>query len=486
LGGLCCGVILAKNGYEVTVLEQHWHAGGCLQCFRRGDFLFETGMHYIGSADPGQTLHTILRYLDVIPGITLERLNPMGYDVVALQGRHYQFANGKQNFVNTLAEHFPESRSELERYYDLAKHVASSWAIHSLSQKGDLKTYVEYQTKSVGEVIDSLISNPLLRQVLAGTQFLYAGEKYHTPFSTHALITDSYDQSAFRIVGGSSLMADRLTESIRSRGGKVLTGRKAVRIECDGTKATAVITADGERFPADLIISDIHPANTMQLIDSRLIKPAYRQRMAHIRNTTSVFTVYLKFRKNSVRYMDHNLYYYRGDSVWDCQHYDDASWPKCLLYMHAPTPQTLNFHGYAETGEIMTYMSFDEVRQWADTHVGCRGEDYEVFKRKKAEAVIDALEQEVPGLRDNIEHYYTSTPLTYVDYTGTPDGAMYGMLKDVKDLRSMSISSKTRIPNLLLTGQNITLHGMMGVMAGSLLTCSEVLTVDRILGELKN
>ena len=31
MGGLSCGVILAKNGYEVMVLEQGSQPGGCLQ-----------------------------------------------------------------------------------------------------------------------------------------------------------------------------------------------------------------------------------------------------------------------------------------------------------------------------------------------------------------------------------------------------------------------------------------------------------------------
>ena len=35
LGGLSCGVVLAKNGYDITVLEQGDQIGGCLQCFTR-------------------------------------------------------------------------------------------------------------------------------------------------------------------------------------------------------------------------------------------------------------------------------------------------------------------------------------------------------------------------------------------------------------------------------------------------------------------
>ena len=180
-------------------------------------------------------------------------------------------------------------------------------------------------------------------------------------------------------------------------------------------------------------------------------------------------------------YMNSNLYYYRNESVWHCEDYDETAWPKCLLYMHfchEDNPQ------YAQTGEILTYMDFKEMEPWLGTSIGRRGESYQAFKRMKAEKVIDALEQEIPGIRDNIEHYYTSTPLTYLDYTGTPGGSMYGMAKDINALGTGSVSCRTNIPNLLLTGQSITSHGMLGVLAGSLVTCSEVLTKDELFSQL--
>lgn len=483
LGGLACGCILAKHGYEVTVLEQGVQIGGCLQCFRRGDAHFETGMHYIGSVGQGQVLHRILTYLGVTDDVKFEPLNPQGYDVISFQGQHYPLANGREAFVETLAQQFPESREELARYYDLVKQVAGSWAIHSLQKEVDLNTNIEYRMRSVNEVIDSTISNPLLREVLAGIQPLYAGEKDRTPFYVHALIADSYDQGAFRIVGGSNLVAESLAAKIKAMGGQVLTRKKVVEIACDEKQATAVVTANGERYVADLIVSDIHPVQTMALIESRLIRPAYRHRLAAGRNSTSAFTVYLKFRKNRVKYMDHNLYYYRGATVWNCQQSDEASCPQFLLYMHLCHEAHPD---YAQTGEIITYMSQKEVSQWEGTRVGQRGEAYEAFKREKAEELIKALEEEVPGISQEIEAYYTSTPLTYEAYTGVPEGAMYGMLKDVNDLGGAGITSRTRIPNLLLTGQSITLHGMMGVVAGSVVTCAEVIGYDELFDQLKH
>ena len=483
LGGLSCGSILSKNGYEVTVLEQGDQPGGCLQCFRRGKAVFETGMHYIGSAASGQTLNTLLRYLDVEPEIRLSRLDPKGYDVISLMGQHYSLANGREHFVDTLAEQFPNSREELFHYYDLIKRVAASSPLHSLSRNADLDAYAEYQSRSVNEVIDSIITDPVLRQVLVGNLPLYAGEKDRTPFSVHALIADSYDQSAFRIVGGSSSVANALVNVIQGRGGRVLVRHQATGIECDESKATAVITANGERFPADLVISAIHPARTMPLVNSHLLRPAYRRRLQCSRNTTSVFTVYLKFRKDRVKYRNDNLYYYRKNDTWGCEQYDSSSWPKFLLYMHTCHEEHPE---YAETGEILTYMDFNEVKAWENTQVEHRGDDYKTFKRQKAETILRALEEEVPGICDDIEQYYTSTPLTYLNYTGVPEGAMYGIARDVNVISSGNISCKTNIPNLLLTGQCVTLHGMMGVLAGSLLTCSEVLTLDVIFEQLKH
>ena len=76
LGGLSCGVILARNGYDVTILEQDAQIGGCLQCFRRGDAKFETGMHFIGSCNEDEVLWRLLRYLEVLDDLQLSSLDP--------------------------------------------------------------------------------------------------------------------------------------------------------------------------------------------------------------------------------------------------------------------------------------------------------------------------------------------------------------------------------------------------------------------------
>ena len=117
---------------------------------------------------------------------------------------------------------------------------------------------------------------------------------------------------------------------------------------------------------------------------------------------------------------------------------------------------------------------------------GQRGESYTAFKQKKAEKLLDLIEVDFPGIRGKIDSYYTSTPLTYRDYTGTYKGSIYGILKDYNNPMKTMILPRTNLPNLFLTGQNINVHGVVGVTIGSILTCSELLGIQPLMAKLRN
>ena len=472
LGGLSCGVILARKGYDVTVLEQGAQVGGCLQCFTRKGGKFETGMHFIGSASEGQTLDRLLSFLEVRPDITLSQLDSTGYDIVSICGQHFRFANGREAFISQMSSYFPSQRDALERYFDMVGKVASASSMHSLNHVDtDAAVNLEFQMRTINEVIDSVITDPLLAKVLVGNLPLYAAEKDKTPFATHAFVMDFYNQSAYRIVGGSDQVAASLVKTISRYGGRVLTRSKATKIVCDDTHATGVEVNGYAFIEADIVISDAHPMRTLELLDTNLIRPAFRKRINAIPQTVGGFSVYLRFKENTVPYLNSNFYSYLKGTPWDCERYDEVSWPKGYLYMHLchePQPQ------FAKTGVVISYMQMADVERWKGTKVGHRGEDYEAFKHEKAERLLAALEHEFPGLRNNIADYYTSTPLTYQDYTGTEGGSMYGIAKDVSLGAACRVPHRTRVPNVLQTGQNINSHGILGVLVGTIVTCTEI------------
>lgn len=477
MGGLSAGVFLAKNGYDVTVLEQGIQAGGCLQCFSRGGVRFETGMHFIGSADPGQTLYQLFDYLEILPDIKLSRLDTQAYNTISLAGEHFHFANGREAFIETLLQRFPGAGDDLKRYFDTIEEVAKVCGLSQMQNPSASDVLTRYQLLPMDEVIDQTVSNAELRNVLCGDIPLYAAQKGKTPFALHAQLMDFYNRSAFRIRGGSDALAHSMIATIRRYEGEVLTHSRVTKVICNDTKATRVEVNGCEFLPADIIISAIHPQVLLPLLDTALIRPAYRSRIASIPNTTSVFSLYLKFKKDSMPYMNTNHFAYADSTPWNCETYDDESWPKGYLYMHlCPEKES----PWAESGEVLVYQNMSECERWRDTHIGHRGKDYKAWKIEKAEKILNLMERDFPDIRSHIDRYYTASPLTYRDYNGTPEGSMYGVHKDVNAGPANRISYRTRIPNLLLVGQNINSHGILGVLVGTVTSCSTLTDSNKV------
>jgi all-trans-retinol 13,14-reductase len=207
--------------------------------------------------------------------------------------------------------------------------------------------------------------------------------------------------------------------------------------------------------------------------DTNLIRPAFRNRIKSIPQTIGGFSVYLQFKENRVPYMNYNFFGYNTDTPWNCELYTADTWPKGYLYMHFCSEENLRF---ARSGVILSYMHIDELREWSDTTVGRRGDGYRRFVDEKAKRLIASLEKQFPGIGETIENYYVSTPLTYRDYTGTEDGSLYGVAKDVTMGLAGRVPYKTRIPNLFLTGQNVNSHGMLGCLVGTMVTCGELIS----------
>jgi all-trans-retinol 13,14-reductase len=124
--------------------------------------------------------------------------------------------------------------------------------------------------------------------------------------------------------------------------------------------------------------------------------------------------------------------------------------------------------------DLLTPMPWHECQAWAETKVGRRGEDYKAFCQQKTKECIRLAEQYIPGLSEMVEQCYTSTPLTYRDYLGSPEGGAFGMRKDCRCSMLSFHSVSTPLPNLLLTGQSIILPGIEGVTMTAFETCRKI------------
>ncbi len=495
LGGLECAYILSKEGLKVCVIEKNKQFGGSLQIFIRDGCVFDTGVHYLGGLGEGQNLNRYFKYFGIMDKLRIRQMDMEGFDRISFgDGSEYRFAQGYDRFVERLAERFPQERENLQKYAQKVRSLCKEFPLYNIEHGEDSSFGTEALEVSAKDMIASYTSDPELQQVLAGNNPLYAGDGEKTPFYVHAMIVNTYIESSWRFVRGGHQIAKFLIKGIRKQGGELYNMQRVEKIETSGKYATGVRLDTGKFVKADQVISNIHPAVTLDMIETPRIRKAYRKRIQGLENTVSVFSLHLVLKDRSIPYFDHNYYYFEEKDVWNAVHKIDSEkkgWPFSFILVTSASSKTER-EAYAESLTIMCYMSYEEVRKWEHTfntvaHREDRGEAYEAFKERKSWQVIRKLESwKFPGLRDKIYSYYSSTPLTYRDYIGTYDGNMYGVAKDHRAPLRTFISPRTRLPNLLLTGENTNVHGILGVTVGSVVTCSQVLGKKYLVDKIRS
>jgi len=488
LGGLLCGYVLAKEGYNVCIVEKHHQLGGCLQSFTRNNSIFDTGMHYVGSMNEGQIMWQFFNFFNLLDRVKMKKMDEDAFDVIHIAGKEYHYAQGYEKYKASLIRSFPEEKNGLDQFVDMLKTVSDatqSFMTMDASGLESLPTMKFFETNAF-QFIQSITNNKELQQVLSATNSLHFGSAEKTSLYVHMVINNSLIESAWRFVDGGSQIADALADSILGFGGTILksTEVKQFVMNSSDTEVECIELDNGEKLFARKFISNIHPQKTLDMVDSSLIRKAYIKRIQSIEQTIGIFSVYIILKENSFPYLNYNYYHCENENTWVADVYDQVIWPNGYMFY---TPASSKSDTNADCITIMTFMKYDDVREWEHTTIEKRGQAYREFKQRKAEQLLDLAEQKFPGLKSSIKTYYTSTPLTYRDYTGTINGSTYGIMRDCNNALKTMITPRTKIPNLYMTGQNVNLHGVLGVTMGAFITLANFVGFnyirDKIIGK---
>ena len=488
LGGLVSALILAKNGKKVCVLEKNNQYGGNLQTFVRNKTIFDTGVHYIGGLDKGQNLHTYFSYLGIMEDLNLKKLDENCFDKIhfADDKTTYPLAQGYQNFVDQLVKYFPTEQEALYNYIEDVKQICSKFPLYNVEMGSGYDTSI-FEI-SLGSYLENLTKNKKLRAVLSGSSLLYAGHKY-TPFYEHALIMNSYIQSAYRCVNGGSQITRLLIKQLRAFGADLFKHSEVTNYNVSSeNKIESVILKSGKQIHADLFISNIDPKQTLQQVGASHFKKAYYNRITNLEDTTSSFSVHIKLKPNQIPYFNRNLYYHNSvNTTLETTSITPDYVPKFLITMNSESQDQL----HADSLSILAYMDYERIKLWENTHntvanPADRGLAYEAFKNKIADLLIDQVTNVFPNLKQCIDHVYTSSPLTFRDYIGGNKGNLYGPIKDASNPLKHFIATQSKIPNLYFTGQGVNMHGILGVTIGAVATCCEILGTEFLINQIKD
>lgn len=473
LGGLQCAYILAKRGMKVVVVEKNHLLGGCIQTFSRRGQHFDTGFHYVGGLDAGQPLNILFQHFG-LTDLPWVKLDDDGFDEVIFGGKSYKIPSGFDRFRARFKDAFPDSAADIDNYADFLEGVAAG-VFGSFDRAGEGNmSEASLFSRGAYDFLTSTVHDTTLQNVFSGTSPKLTLNKETLPLYTFAQINASFVLSAYRIRGGGMQVADCLADSIRKFGGEIVTDAEVTRlVENNGVVDTLEISGH-EPITANIIVADIHPSQLVRLAEqTSYVRNIFKKRILALKNGFGMFTANIALKPGAIKYLNRNIYIHETDDVWTEGMQTADERPRCCLVSFG-VPNGAG-EQYASNIDLLTPMQWADVAQFAGSKVMRRPEEYNALKERKAAQLIEMADKYVPGLKDAVEYVYTSTPLTYADYIGTEQGSAYGINKDFNRLAYTLLTPLTPIPNVFFTGQNLSLHGVLGVSMTSLFTCAAAL-----------
>lgn len=477
LGGLECAHILSKAGKRVLVLEKEAQPGGCVQSYRRNGLTFDTGFHYVGGLEEGQSLHAAFNMLG-LTALPWKKLDD-AFDRILIGEEEFSFMQGYESFRENLQLYFPHEQEALQQYVQLLKQTEQT-QLELLNPESASAPLALFET-GAWQYLTQTFHNSMLVNVLSATSLKMELRKETLPLFTFLHGNASFIESSWRLKGPGSLIAGSLIQDIREQGGEIICRAKVEELIEKNGELTCARCSDGQVYEGKCFISDVHPAVTCSWIKpAESLRSIYRRRIGALENTFGMLTVSLVIKPHVMKYFNCNQYVYKRADVWTF-YQDTISINGLLITARPPEDES----EYLRQIDLLTPLTWDKCMRWAQSSIGHRGQEYQEMKQRLADECMELAARFIPNLKKMVEQFYVSTPLTYRDYTGTSEGAAYGIRKDYRNPIMTVLSPRSPLPNLLLTGQNLVLHGIHGVTMTAMYTCAEILGKEYMWNQLK-
>jgi all-trans-retinol 13,14-reductase len=496
IGGLTAAALLSKYASrKVLVLERHYTAGGYTHSFRRPGYSWDVGVHYVGDLqDPASPLRAAF---DQLTGGKLEWAPmPDVYDRILMGGRTFEFPTGLERFRARLKDYFSSEAAAIDGYLG-AVRSAEKWSRLYFAEKAVPRfvawlagpfmraPFLRWASHSTLDVLHRLTRNPELIAVLTAQWGDYGLPPAQSSFGIHAIIASHYFNGASYPIGGASRIAETIAPLIERNSGKIVVSADVREIIVQNGKATGVKMADGRELHAGVIISDAGARNTFERL-VRQPQPILKD-LERVPGSLAHLSLYVGVKQSaaSLGLNGTNLWIYPSSDQGATDHdanlarfSNDPSAPFPVVYISFPSAKDPDFErkypGRA-TLEAIVFVPYQWFAPWEDSRWKKRGAEYDVFKQALAQRLQQELERAVPAVAGKIDHAELSTPLTTRHFMNYPQGEAYGLAATPEHFRLRSLTPRTTVRNLYLTGQDVASLGVAGALFGGAIAASAIL-----------
>ena len=410
-GGLAAAIRLRAKGYDTTILEMRDKPGGRAYVYEDRGFTFDAGPTII-------TVPFVLEELATLAGRTLSEFvtivpcDPY-YRIYFDDGRTFNYVGDNDRLEAEIARFSPEDVAGYRRFLDYSRRVFdkafTGLADHSFDTIWEMVKVAPdlirlRAEQSVYRRVSSFVKDPALRQVFSFEPLLIGGNPLRSS-AIYAMI--HYLEKTWGVhfaMGGTGALVRGLVRLFESMGGRLELNRRVEEIEVEAGAVKAVRVVGGERFEADVVVSNADVANTYR----KLIRPEHRRkwtdrRIERMRYAMSLFVVYFGTDRTYPHLPHHAIVLgprYQGllGDIFDRK----VVAKDFSLYLHTPTRTDPSL---APPGCESFYVLSPVP------HLG-GGQDWDDLAEPYADAILASLEKDhlVPDLRKHLVTRRIFTP----------------------------------------------------------------------------
>ena len=259
IAGLCAAVYAQRCGYQAEVLEMHDSAGGLATSWHRGDYTFETCLHWLFGSNPDGEMYS--RWLEVFD---IDALKFVYHDeFVRLESEHGEWLSIYANIDRLESEMLrraPQDAAEIGKFASAIRSLskfkmpdpAEGWAGNLLTYLRDLPylPLLHELSRMSGSEYGQRFTDPLIKS--------FFGEGDMGQMSAVALFFSlawTNGRDAGYPIGGSQAVIQGIAHKLAGLGGRLRLGAKVERILVEGDAAVGVQLMGGETIAADWVIS---------------------------------------------------------------------------------------------------------------------------------------------------------------------------------------------------------------------------------------
>ncbi|MEO0564030.1 MAG: NAD(P)/FAD-dependent oxidoreductase [Chloroflexota bacterium] len=433
IGGLTAAALLAKDGYDVTVLEAQTYPGGSASTFYHKGYRFESGATLAGGFQPNGPHAVVGEMLDL--DWDVHRSDTAW--VVHMPGRTVTLDNTNADVI----ANFPHSKSFWE---EQARIADQGW---SLSAQGlpwpptDMSEILQIAKVGITNLPSDLQIIPFalmstrqwmalrglahdreFKRFIDGQLLISAQTKSDGAYALYsATALDLARQGVYHAKGGIGSIAAQLVAKLESFGGRIEYRRHVKRIDVEFGQARGVYATKGRRradedfFEADVVLANVTPWNLEAMLGPEtppeLHRENKRQRAGY---GAFVLHVGLDASKLPDGFAEHHQFLMdiegtlgEGRSLFLSlsPEWDDSRAPSG---MRAATITT-----HTDVGQWWDLLETDE-----DAYYARKGAYQRTF--------LSNIDRYVPGFSDAVDMILPGSPVTYQFYTMRHRGMVGG------------------------------------------------------------